>query len=84
MYRSTIQQLHASAVDMASCGTSDSSDPRFLLHEPIAVIASPGRDRLMMGHVETTISHTTCGTRPQATHAPVATHCRPGPRVRCV
>ena len=39
---------------------SDPSIPRFLLHEPIAVIASPGRDRLMMGHVAALVTHSRC------------------------
>ena len=50
-YRSLLHALHESAVDAASPDATLSSAPRFLLHSPIAVIASPGRDRLMMGHV---------------------------------
>ena len=71
LYRSIIETLHCNALDVASVdAASDSSTPRFLLHEPIAIIASPGRDRLMMGHVATPLTH----LQPQGTQSECRRH----------
>ena len=77
MYRAMIETLHSAAVDIASLDASESSTPRFLLHEPIAVVASPGRDRLMMGHVATPLTHATHserGSKPACTSLSLLMH----------
>ena len=58
VYRALILNLHSRASSPAAA--SDRAElPVFVLDQPIVVIASPGRDRLMMGHVSSPHRFTT-------------------------